>query len=144
MKKLFFSLLLLPILATAQPKIDIGTGFGVHYSKAHTAPTSKLFISATVNRVLIEATDYIAIGRSIEPGKLLGGLVGYEAGEVIPIAGYFYNLKTSDHKEMNERLAGAGVRWKRYLGPNGGGILAETMYLSNGNVIATFGITFQF
>lgn len=141
-KFLFTLLILIPTLAGAQ--ISIGFGVGAHYAPEKTAALGKLSITADVRGVVIQAAQYISLTRNIDPGSMFGGTIGYDINGFIPVAGYFYNLKSNDHKEMNSWIYGGGLRWKKFVGPNGGGISAEVLYLSNNNITACFGITYQF
>ena len=125
-------------------QVNLGFALGAHYSKANTAPMSKLSLSGQVGSVIAETALYVGLTRSVEPGILAGGTVGYDLNGFIPVGGYFYNLKSNDNKELNAWLYGGGLRWKKLVGPNGGGLSAEVMYLSNNNITACFGMTFQF
>ncbi len=143
-KIIMFFITLLLSLGRSQAQFDIGLAAGAHYSKQNTAPMSKLSLSGQAGPIVIEAAAYVPLTRNVEPGTMLGGTAGYDLNGFIPVAGCFYNLKSSDRKELNAVIYGGGLRWKKFVGPNGAGITAEALYLSNNNVTAAFGITYQF
>lgn len=144
MKKMLAIIIFILSSFVSHAQVNLGFALGAHYSKEKTVPMSKLSLSGQTGPVVIEVATYVSVTRNVEPGTMLGGTVGYRLNEFIPIAGYFYNLKSNDHKEMNSWIYGGGLRWKKFVGPNGAGISAEALYLSNNNLTASFGITYQF
>lgn len=134
-------ILFVPVMLSAQ--VEIGIAGGIHYSKENTAPMSKLSVSGQSGPVVIEAAIYNSLTRNIDPGTMFGGTVGYDLGHFIPVAGYFYNLKSNDRKKLNYNIYGGGLRWRKYINENAG-ITAEALYLSNKNIVASFGLTYQF
>lgn len=142
--KLKLVIIFMMIAMSANAQVDLGFALGAQYSKEKTAPVSKLSLSGQLNHVVAEAAMYVPLTRSVEPGVLLGGTIGYDINGFIPVGGYFYNLKSNDNKELNSWIYGGGLRWKKLVGPNGGGLSAEALYLSNNNITACFGITYQF
>lgn len=143
MKKIFSFLTLMPVLSFGQTNINLNLGFGAHYSKENTSAMLKLSAGVQINRLHIEAAEYPAISRSIEPGALLGGTVGYEVVDnLTPVAGMFYKLKSTDLKQMNGVVYAGGMRWRRFMNDNAA-IFAEGLYITNSNIIAAFGITYQ-
>ena len=139
---IIIALLVMPIVTSAQ--IGIGLAAGAHYAKENTSPMSKMSLSGQAGPIMIEAAAYVSLTRNINPGTMLGATVGYDINGLIPVAGYWYNLKSNDRKELNEWVYGGGLRWNKLIGPNGAGISAEVLYLSNNNIAASFGITYQF
>lgn len=144
LKKISVIIVFLLSSFTSGAQVNLGFALGAHYSKENTVPMSKLSLAGQVGHVIVEAASYLSLTRNVEPGTMLGGTVGYDLNGVIPVGGYFYNLKSNDHPEMNAWIYGGGLRWKKFVGPNGGGISAEVLYLSNNNITACFGMTFQF
>lgn len=100
--------ILLPAAGVAQVTMNMGFG-GLNENKLF--PAFKLSVQGEYRNIILEAAEIPSISRNINAGKFLGFSLGFRLWKLVPTAGYFYNLRSSDAKLSSLN----GWNWKAGL-----------------------------
>lgn len=134
MKKLFFLILigLMPFISKSQVFSEVGAGYDTHGR-----PMAILSFGYSVSIFEFAGEMRPSLTRSVFGSHYFGGTAGIrlinakDAGISISTGGgYFYNLRSSDHKQLNGDFFGAYLKGIKMINDRGG-IFLNILYINS-------------
>lgn len=145
MKKISFLLVaLIPLVPLAQPSAGGGIGYDFASGKA----IVDIYAGYVAHNVTAEAEMLPTLKRNItecspEVHNYLGLKIGYKIAQIItPSVGYYYNLVSTNDKELNSAHVGYSTRVIIPVSENGG-VYLNAMWI-NKSCLATAGLYIKF